>query len=81
MLRGWIDAVRRNHGVEHATVAVLFSRTGPQRIAGRASADGFFILGSVDDDDAVLRHPDLAQALETDLDGHGCGVSLTVRGG
>jgi hypothetical protein len=49
MFRDWIDAVRRNHGVEHATVAVLFSRTGPQRIAGRASADGFFILGHVDD--------------------------------
>ncbi|MDA0300914.1 MAG: DUF6391 domain-containing protein [Chloroflexi bacterium] len=49
MLGNWIDAVRRNHGVEHATVAVLFARTGPQRIAGRASADGFFILGSVDE--------------------------------
>lgn len=49
MLHDWIRAVRRNHGIEHATVAVLFSRTGPQRIAGRASADGFFILGSVDE--------------------------------
>ena len=49
MLQNWLDAVRRNHGVEHATVAVLFSRTGPQRIAGRASRDGFFILGSVDE--------------------------------
>lgn len=49
MLRGWIDAVRRNHGLEHATVAVLFARTGPQRIAGRASADGFFIVGAVDE--------------------------------
>ncbi|MEI6136056.1 MAG: DUF6391 domain-containing protein [Chloroflexota bacterium] len=50
MFRSWIDAIRRNHGVEHATVAVLFTRTGPQRIAGRAAADGFFILGSVDRD-------------------------------
>ena len=25
MLRHWIDAVRRNHGVEHATVAVRVS--------------------------------------------------------
>ncbi len=50
MFQDWIDAVRRNHGVEHATVAVLFSRTGPQRIAGRAARDGFFILGAVDDD-------------------------------
>lgn len=50
MFRPWIDAIRRNHGVEHATVAVLFSRTGPQRIAGRAARDGFFILGAVDED-------------------------------
>lgn len=49
MFGPWIDAIRRNHGVEHATVAVLFSRTGPQRVAGRASKDGFFILGAVDE--------------------------------
>ncbi len=50
MFRAWIDAVRRNHGVEHATVAVLFTRTGPRRVAGRAARDGFFILGPIDDD-------------------------------
>ena len=36
------------------------------------------LLAGVDDDDAVLRHPDLAQALQTDLDGHVCGVSSKV---
>ena len=36
------------------------------------------LLARVDDDDAVLRHPDLAQALETNLDGHVCGVSLRL---
>lgn len=50
LLRSRLDAIRRNHGVEHATVSVLFARHGPQRIAGRASADGFFIVGRVDDD-------------------------------
>ena len=50
MISRWLDAVRRNHGVEHATVAVLFARTRPRRIAGRASGDGFFIVGGVDDD-------------------------------
>lgn len=48
MIGRWINAVRRNHGLEHATVAVLFERHGPRRIAGRASGDGFFILGSID---------------------------------
>jgi hypothetical protein len=36
------------------------------------------LLARVDDDDAVLRDLDLAQALQTDLDGHVCGVSLNV---
>ncbi len=53
LARGWLDDVRRNHGLEHATVAVLFGRHGPQRLAGRASGNGFFIIGKVDP--AVLR--------------------------
>ena len=48
MKLGWIDALRRNHALEHATVAVLLARHGPTRLAGRASGDGFFILGDVD---------------------------------
>jgi hypothetical protein len=48
-LRDWSDAVRRNHGLEHATVAVLLARRGPVRLAGRAAVDGFFIVGDVDD--------------------------------
>ncbi|TAK75133.1 MAG: hypothetical protein EPO16_09595 [Dehalococcoidia bacterium] len=52
-LRRRIDDIRRNHGLEHATVSVLLARRGPQRIAGRAAADGFYILGRVDD--ATLR--------------------------
>ena len=47
-VRRWLDDVRRNHALEHATVAILFGRRGPQRLAGRASGNGFFILGNVD---------------------------------
>jgi hypothetical protein len=50
MLRRWLNAVQRNHGLEHATVAVFLARHGPTRLAGRASGDGFFILGDVPDD-------------------------------
>lgn len=50
---GWltrrIDDIRRNHGLEHATVSVLLARHGPRRLAGRATADGFYILGRVDE--------------------------------
>ncbi|MQC18501.1 MAG: hypothetical protein DWG80_05435 [Chloroflexi bacterium] len=48
LVRTWVDDVRRNHALEHGTVAVLFARRGPQRLAGRASGNGFFILGNVD---------------------------------
>jgi hypothetical protein len=48
-LRDWADAVRHNHGLEHATVTVLLARRGPMRLAGRAAADGFYIIGDVDE--------------------------------
>ena len=35
-------------------------------------------LRRVDDDDAVVRLTDLAHALQTNLDGHVCGVSLRM---
>ena len=46
-VRSWIDNVRRNHALEHATVSVLLARHGPQRLAGRAAGNGFFFLGEV----------------------------------
>jgi hypothetical protein len=53
MLGSWINAVRRNHGLEHATVAVLFERHGARRLAGRAAGNGFFILGGRVDRDLL----------------------------
>jgi hypothetical protein len=47
----YIDNVRRNHALEHATVSLLLGRLGPQiRLVGRASNDGFFIYGDVPGD-------------------------------
>jgi hypothetical protein len=48
-----MDDIRRNHGLEHATVSILLARHGPRRLAGRAASDGFFIIGKVDE--ATLR--------------------------
>jgi len=40
--------VRRNHALEHATIAVLLGKVGPNtRLVGRASGDGFYIYGKV----------------------------------
>lgn len=47
----YAKALRRNHALEHATVAVLLARRGPTRLAGRASVDGFLIFGDVDTDE------------------------------
>lgn len=45
---GWINAVRRNHAVEHATVAVLLGQIEPSvRLVGRAVPDGFYIYGRI----------------------------------
>src|SRR5688572_14251227 len=44
----FLENVRRNHALEHATVSLLISRLGPDlRLVGRASGDGFFIYGDV----------------------------------
>ena len=53
MIRRWLDSIRRNHALEHATVAVLLARHGPTRLAGRASSDGFFILGDIDGEELM----------------------------
>lgn len=42
-----LDAVRRNHALEHATIAVMLTRQGPMRVVGRASPDGFFVWANV----------------------------------
>ena len=43
-----LASVRRNHALEHATIAVLLGKVGPNtRLVGRATTDGFYIYGSV----------------------------------
>lgn len=85
LVRNWLEDVRRNHGLEHATVAVLFARRGPQRLAGRASGNGFFILGKVD---ATTLESCAQEALSRIQRGESglvvspmCGTNLVVTGG
>ena len=52
MIKRVIDAVRRNHALEHATISVMLSRHGPRtRVLGRAAPDGFYIYGDVPTED------------------------------
>ena len=84
MIRRWIDAVRRNHALEHATVAVLLARHGPARLAGRASGDGFFIIGDVDADELASCADEALQRLQRGEASLAvsplCGTNIAVSG-
>jgi Domain of unknown function (DUF6391) len=47
MLKSVVNAVRRNHALEHATISILLNRHGPMRVVGRAVPDGFYIYGEI----------------------------------
>ena len=48
MLKGIIDRIRRNHGLEHATVALMLARQGPMQIVGRSDHGGFYIYANIE---------------------------------
>jgi hypothetical protein len=77
--------VRRNHALEHATIAILLGKVGPNtRLVGRASGDGFYIYGKVPTDKI---HESAAEALARLKKGESqlavsplCGTNLAVAG-
>ncbi len=81
---GPISTVRRNHGIEHATVHVLTSRDPSLRLVGRADPAGFYIYGDVPTDqlEAAAREGiDRLQHGEPSLAVHPrCGTNLVVAG-
>src|SRR4030043_2064298 len=51
MIKRVVNAVRRNHALEHAHISVLLSRRGPHtRVLGRAAPDGFYVYGDIPTD-------------------------------
>ncbi len=79
-----ISTVRRNHGLEHATVHVLSSRDPNLHLVGRADANGFNIYGDVSTeelDKAAHEALDRLQKGEGSLAVHPrCGTNLVVAG-
>ena len=79
-----IERVRRNHGLEHATITVMLSKQGPMRVIGRAVPDGFYVYANVDTD----RLRDYSTEALGRLQGgeahlavtHLCGTNLVVTG-
>lgn len=85
MLGRVIGSIRRNHALEHATVAVLLSRLGPRlRLVGRAAPHGFYIYGNVPPQELQAA---ATEALERMQRGEAslavsplCGTNLAVAG-
>lgn len=51
MIDRLVNATRRNHALEHATVTILLGRLGPKlRLVGRATPNGFYLYGNIPTD-------------------------------
>lgn len=46
--QGALSLIRRNHGLEHATLHILAKRIKPRPLAGHSDAGGFWIIGEVE---------------------------------
>jgi hypothetical protein len=80
----FLSNLRRNHGLEHATINILSQRFPHLRLAGFSTLGGFFILGEVPT--AELREA-VIQALVRMTNGEkqlalheGCGTNYVVSG-
>jgi uncharacterized protein YqhQ len=82
--RPLISRIRRNHGLEHATIHVLSSRFPSTPIAGRSDSNGFYILGKLnitDVEDATLEALRRLEAGEQHLAVHpNCGTNFLTAG-
>lgn len=86
---GWLDlpfiaTLRRNHGVEHATMHLLSQRQPYLNAVARSSLDGFYLYGNVDTKtlaDTATEALGRLQAGQTELAIHPrCGTNIVVAG-
>lgn len=85
MLGNIVGTVRRNHALEHATIAVLLRRIGHDiRMVGRATNDGYYLYADVPTE---LLEESTREALYRLKSGEGhlavsslCGTNLAVAG-
>ena len=80
----YLERIRRNHGLEHATLNLLASSHPGQVLAGHSDASGFWILGPVGTGelaDTVTEALARLQAGQAELAVHrNCGTNLLVSG-
>lgn len=79
-----ISRIRRNHGLEHATLHVLVERQHRRRLAGHSGTKGFWIIGEVSTEELESAVHEALQRLrsgETALAVHpNCGTNLATAG-
>jgi len=79
-----VSRIRRNHGLEHATLHVLSEKFPRTNMAGHSDADGFWIIGEVPTEaveEGVATALGRLQAGESDLAVHpNCGTNFVASG-
>ena len=79
-----LSRIRRNHGLEHATLHILSEKYPKTSLAGHSDMGGFWILGDVDTNDvraAVDEALDRMRNGEPDLAVHpNCGTNFVTAG-
>lgn len=77
-----MDAIRRNHALEHATINILTERCPTLRLIGRSDWEGFTLYGSVETSEVTKAVSDALQRLkagESHLAIHPrCGTNLAT---
>ena len=80
----WFSRIRRNHGLEHATLHVLAKRFSGKSLAGHSDTKGFWLIGDLQTEDvetAVQEALDRMKAGEKNLAVHpNCGTNFATAG-
>jgi len=80
----WLSRIRRNHGLEHATLHVLTERFSGKSLAGHSDTKGFWLLGDIPTEEvesAVDEALERMKAGEKRLAVHpNCGTNVATAG-
>lgn len=79
-----LSRIRRNHGLEHATLHVLSRRYPRQSLAGHSNPGGFWILGDVSTEDLTAAVGEALNRLQNGEQGlavhPNCGTNFVTTG-
>jgi hypothetical protein len=80
----WFSRIRRNHGLEHATLHVLGKRFAGKSLAGHSDIKGFWLVGDLPTEEveaAVSEALERMKAGEKELAVHpNCGTNIATAG-